>query len=419
MITLEDIMNLKRLNAAYNECLKNVGWTQEIIRYGMSLSANNLNLIDDVISGRYTQSPTRDQVKRERGKQRCIEAPALRDRIIQKIINQDVLIPALSRYMVYENGACLQGKGVAFSRRIHCINLHKASETCEDPYVLTTDIKGYFASIDKKILKEMVKNPVLRIADSTVLMLVNYIIDMSKAKGEDLISLKEYSEDPEKICPPGLSLGSECPQTLAMFNLTPVDTYCQNVVGTKMYVRHMDDICIHGGKDKLKTILPGIEKEAKKLNLSLNLKKTQIIRCSHGYTWLQTHYQIQNGRIIKTPTTGKITRMRKKMKSMKRAVDAGYITEKQAHDIYRSSRMSLMKDYNACFNTVGRLDRLYEKFYSKPYTRKDNKNGKRTRSDYLGNIYAAAELGITGQMLAGSVIGGYIRYRGLEDYQVL
>ena len=57
----------------------------------------NIELQADVLSGKYKVSPTVDFILNERGHIRQIEAPVVRDRIVQKTLMKNILTITLVR----------------------------------------------------------------------------------------------------------------------------------------------------------------------------------------------------------------------------------------------------------------------------------------------------------------------------------
>ena len=272
MTELEQITEIDRLCEAFKEVRKPSWWKASTQRYEADVIMNNLRLQREVRNGTYKQSPLLHFTLNERGKIRDIHAPAVRDRVLQKVINQDILLPSLRKYLIYDNSASLEHRGTDFARKRHLIHLREfIRENGTDGYILQVDIKHYFESIDHEVCWQMIE-PL--IPDSTK-PLIHYLID-------------EASETDT-----GLNLGSEMPQTLAVFYLHTVDNYCKIVEGVKGYGRYMDDIYLFGkDKEELQRILDGIRKQLIPLKLEVNEKKTHITKLTHGYVFLQQKYKV-------------------------------------------------------------------------------------------------------------------------------
>ena len=51
----------------------------------------------------------------ERGKIRNIDAPHITDRLVHKVISNEILLPIYTLHMIYDNGASTKGKGFGFA----------------------------------------------------------------------------------------------------------------------------------------------------------------------------------------------------------------------------------------------------------------------------------------------------------------
>ncbi|MBR4556490.1 MAG: RNA-directed DNA polymerase, partial [Clostridiales bacterium] len=264
IMTLEELTTLDKLNEAFAQCSRISQWKESTQRYKTTLLMNNTQLQEDIRNGTYRTGPTNGFELSERGKLRHIEAPAIRDRVIQKVLCKYILVPELSKPLIYDNYASLKNRGTSFARKRIAILLRKfIQEHGEDGYILQIDIRRYFDSIDHDVLKELVHK---RIHETPEIMsLIDHIIDSSMDRG--------------------LNLGSEAPQIFAIYYLSPVDTYAKTVRKIKYYGRYMDDIFILSeSKEELRDILAGIKKQLSALKLEINERKTHITKLRRGFT---------------------------------------------------------------------------------------------------------------------------------------
>lgn len=347
MATLEQMMSLGTLNVCAIECTRQSRWKENTQRYLANMLLKNLELQKEVLSGKYRVMPTTDFYLNERGHIRKIEAPAIRDRIVQKTLMKSVLLPSLVPCLIYDNYASLEKRGTSFARKRFDIMLHKyIRKNGIDGYILLIDIKKYFDNIDHEVLKQLIAP---RIADEPddVKNLIHYIID-SSSKTEK-----------------GLNLGSEAPQIFAVYYLNPLDQFVKVVKGIKYYGRYMDDIFIIGqSKKELMNILGEVKAKLSELRLEVNEKKTHIIKLSHGFTFLQIKYRIlPTGKIIKSMSHGKIIRERRRLKAFRRMMDKEQMTEEEIYNCYRSWRGTQIIDHNACYQSIKSMDDLYMQLF--------------------------------------------------------
>lgn len=275
-MTIEELTTLDKLNDAFYQASKASQWKPATQRYRSQLLLNNLALQEELRSGTYRVEPTVNFWINERGKKRYIESPKMRDRIVQKVLTNEILIPNLTKYLIYDNYASLKGRGTTFARkRINILLQRYLNEHGPEGYALLIDIRNYFGSIDHGILKTMLHEKIHEPPE--IMRLIDYVVDTSS-----------HSDI-------GLNLGSEAPQIFAVYYLTPVDNFVKTVKGVRYYGRYMDDIIIFGeSKEELKLLLEEIETELAKLKLEANGRKTHITKLSRGFTFLQVKYDIEN-----------------------------------------------------------------------------------------------------------------------------
>ena len=275
-MTMEELTTLEKLNNAFYQAAKESKWKAGTQRYQSNLLLNNLELQEELRSGNYRVQKTRDFSVRERGKERYIESPRMRDRVVQKVLTTEILLPYLTKPLIYDNYASLKGRGTSFARKRVDVMLRRFyRQHGIDGYALLVDVRQYFPSIDHAILKEMVHE---RIHEPPEIMnLIDYIID--------------HSSHGDK----GLNLGSEAPQIFAVYYLNPVDTYMKTVRRVKYYGRYMDDILILSySKEELKELLEDLRVQLAKLKLEVNEKKTHITKLTKGFTFLQVKYKLED-----------------------------------------------------------------------------------------------------------------------------
>lgn len=344
-MTLEELTTFEKLNNAFYQSARISHWKESTQRYKANLFVNNLKLQEDLRSGNYRISQTTNFQLTERGKLRHIEAPAIRDRIIQKVLCQNILVPYLTKPLIYDNYASLKNRGTSFARkRIEVLLQKYIRKHGSDGYILQIDIKKYFESIDHDILKDMLHKQIHE--PQEIMNLIDYVVDTSSHSNK------------------GLNLGSEAPQIFAIYFLSSIDSYIKTVKGIKYYGRYMDDMfIISDSKDNLKILLEEIKTELGKLKLQINEKKTHITKLSHGFTFMQIKYSLEGNKIIKRPTHSKIVRERRRLKKYKKRFENGLMSENDIHNCYMSWRNAVLKDCNACQRTIESMDRLYKELF--------------------------------------------------------
>lgn len=363
--TLEELTSLRVLNESAYECTRQSRWKESTQRYLANMLVNNVKLCDDVMSHRYAVSPTIDFTINERGRTRKIEAPVVRDRAVQKPLSKYVLTPAIRPLLIYDNYASLEKRGTSFARKRIDIMLRRYyKKHGTDGYVLLIDVRKYFESVDHEILKRIIDEKLPQVSDG-VRNLIHYTIDTSSHSDK------------------GLNLGGEAPQIMAVYYLNRVDQYVKVVKGVKYYGRYMDDIMIIGQtKKELNSLLSEIKETLAELKLSVNEKKTHIVKISHGFTFLQVKYNmLPSGKILKRMTHNKIVRERRRLIAFRRMVDAGKMTENDVRNCYKSWRGTQVLDHNAYTRTVSEMDKLYNRLF--PEHKEEVKKGRKELTDEI------------------------------------
>lgn len=353
MANLEQIVSLNALNRCSLLCTKQSRWKDATQRYLANMLINNVQLHDDVIDGTYSVMPTTDFEINERGRIRKIEAPAIRDKNLQKTLTINVLLPNIRPYLIYDNYASLKSRGTSFARKRFEVLLHRyILKHGVNGYGLFIDIKKYFESIPHHLLKERMAKRLINESDE-IKQLVYCIIDNSSHSDK------------------GINLGGEAPQIFAIDFLTPMDNYIKIVKGVKYYGRYMDDAFVFDeSKEKLEALLNDIEKILESVGLETNRKKTRIVKISKIFVFLQIKYNIlPTGKIIKRPTRGKIVRERRRLKGFRRLLDKGKMSAKDIYNSYLSWRGTFVKDHNTCNRTLKGMDELFHRLFPNPAKR--------------------------------------------------
>ena len=370
MITLEEITEINTLNQCAYECSRQSRWKKTTQRYLSNLLVNNIQLRDNILNHRYSVLPTINFIINERGCVRKIESPMMRDRIIQKSIVKNILIPALKPCVIYDNYASLKHRGTTFARKRFEILLKRyVSKFGTNGYILLIDIRKYFESIDHDVLKQLIL-PKITNCSQDVIDLIYYIIDTSSNSNK------------------GLNLGSEAPQIFAVYYMTPVDIFVKVVKSIKYYGRYMDDIFIIGKtKEELRDLLNQIKEQLSNLKLQINEKKTKIVKLKHGFTFLQVKYNIlSTGKILKRISHKKIVRERRRLKAFYTRYKNNKMSNFDIQNCYKSWLGTIIKDHNAYGKTIYNMNLLYCSLFPNCV-----ENTNKGRKQLFANTFKSAE----------------------------
>lgn len=288
--------------------------------------------------------------KRERGKVRHITGEQIRDRVAKHALCDEILSPAVRKYLIYDNGASLKGKGIDFTRRRLLTHLRKfyQKNRSNDGYILLMDFSKYYDNIRHDVLMEQFRKYV---DDEVALNYLAQVIDRSKVDVsymtdeeyagcmEEVFNSLEYEKvdrrllTGEKFMYKHLNIGDQVAQVAGIMYPIPIDNYIKIVRSVKFYGRYMDDsYVIHESKEFLEDLLQEIIRIAKNIGITVNTRKTRICKLSSMWRFLQIQYSLTDtGRVIQKINPKRLTCMRRKMKKL-----VHKLSEKQFEDWYQS-----------------------------------------------------------------------------------
>lgn len=303
--------------------------------------------------GTYKQSQGTTFRMHEYGHKRIVKALSNVDLLVQHTLCDKILTPKISPLLIYDNGASIKGKGISFSRLRLDKHLHDYYRNHgNEGYILLIDYRKFFDNIRHDKLLEMyskaLKDP--WIADFIENILKSYRVDISFTEDPDYMNktfnLYDYQQMPretltgKRFMNKSLGIGSPISQISGIFFPLIIDNYVKTVLGCKYYGVFMDDrYLIDESKEKLIAIRNDIEKLSSELGLHLNMKKTQIVKLSHGFTFLKVKYFLTDtGAIIHRISRDVLTRERRKLKKLAVKVVRGEMDIKEYKNQYLSWR---------------------------------------------------------------------------------
>ena len=145
---IDNISNPNNLYESFKRCRKGFQWKESVQKYELNLLTNITNAYHSLENKTYKLSDPYEFILNERGHNRYIKALSVVDRVIQRSFNDNVLNPAISNRIIYDNGASQKGKGVKFSRdrfKYHLRNTY--NKYGYNAYVLLIDFSKYFDNI--------------------------------------------------------------------------------------------------------------------------------------------------------------------------------------------------------------------------------------------------------------------------------
>lgn len=319
-------------------------------------------LQQELKSGEYEMMPKTQFVIKERGKTRLIRAAAIRDKIVQHVLCDEVLTPALLPKLIYDNYASLEGRGVAMARKRFKIMLHRYYRKygTNDGYILLMDFSGFYDNLRhdgvyKAIAKHVKDREVLALLGKAIKSCrqdVSYLADAEivalyngRYKALDYADVPNEMKTGSKYLNKGMDIGDQASQIAAIYYPTPVDNFIKIVKGEKYYGRYMDDsFIISGSKEHLKELLLEIKVQTDALGLIFNERKVKIIKLSQTFSFLQNRYTLtETGRVIERINPKRVTAMRRRLKKLAKLQKQGRITKQDIQNCFFSWRGSFYK----------------------------------------------------------------------------
>ncbi len=172
-ISYEEIISLENLFAAWQEFLPGKKKKGDVQEFGARLTDNILQLHGELanfayVHGLYKAFNISDP------KPRNIHKASVRDRVLHHAIYRK-LYPFFDRVFIADSYSCRIGKGTYKAiKRFGKFGLQVSKNNSQTVWVLKCDIKKFFASIDHKILMEILAS---YIPDKNILWLLGQIIE--------------------------------------------------------------------------------------------------------------------------------------------------------------------------------------------------------------------------------------------------
>lgn len=331
MSDIDILSDGNNLLKAFNKTKKPSLWKRSVKEYRINLLSNLAKTQQELQFGEYKQRPYNEFSLSDRGKTRWIKACHIFDRVVLSSLCENILIPRMNKYLIYDNGASVKNKGISFTRKRLEMHLHKyfREHGSNQGYILLVDFSKYFDNIVHEILFRLVYNR--ESLDDKVTKLLEEIVDGFKVDvsflGEedfDEVSFMYNSLECPK-CTEGkrflhksLGIGSPISQVFGIFHPTPMDNLCKIVLRLAFMARYMDDsYVIHESKEYLTHVLSLLLEICDALGIFVNTKKTRIIRLDKWFVFLKIHYRLTStGRVIRRLEKESFRREKRRLRAL-------------------------------------------------------------------------------------------------------
>lgn len=362
--SFETIASYRSLYDANRRSMRNVAWKASVQRYQMNFLRNIHDTNKALLAGKNITKGFVEFDTVERGKTRHIRSVHFSERVVQRSVCDNSLIPLLSRKLIYDNGACLKGKGIdwALDRLdAHLQQFYRANGFSNEGFILKFDFSGYFDCILHEIC---MKNITDVCEDERIIELVKsfiYPFGFEQVAGNWRKMKRDISQ--EKYTGKSLGLGSQVSQISAISYPNMLDHYIKQVLHVRWYGRYMDDgyLLFKHKKDAVHA-LKKICEVCNTLGITVNQKKTQIISLKRDFVYLKVRHRLTpSGKTIRRLSKVSITRQRRKFKKFYKMYLDGKMSLKDISQAYGSWKGYALRR-NARL-TVRNMDRLFASLF--------------------------------------------------------
>lgn len=352
---------------AYYDARRNKRNTPSQLRFEMDLETNLISLYHELRDRRYRPSPSVcfvvcDSVKRE------VFASDFRDRVVHHLY-YNYVAELFDHQFIYDSYSCRNGKGtlLGINRLQHHIRSVSRNYT-RKAYVLKMDIRGYFMSINRTLLREMVHEMIDRVhLPDQVKDIVCYLTDIvalkdpmqgavyrgSPSEWDDLPPSKCLSHSPQGV---GLPIGDLTSQLFSNVFLNRLDWFVSMHLGFKHYGRYVDDFYIvDTDRERLLAAEQAMAEMLASIGLALHRGKTRILPATQPVRFLGAvvypYYRHCSSRTMR-----KYTRFKRCYLQICQQVKSGRALSEESLDVARCvASMQSYRGYLIHFMAAGRL----------------------------------------------------------------
>ncbi|MDP3645571.1 MAG: reverse transcriptase/maturase family protein [bacterium] len=230
----EDIISVENLLAAWKEFVRGKRKKKDVQEFQYKLMENILALYRDLAIREYRHGDY-EHFKIADPKPRDIHKATVRDRLLHHALHRK-LYQFFNRTFIADSYSCRLRKGTHRAMNRFRSFAYKVSRnhtrTC---WVLKCDIRKFFASIDQKVLLEMIAR---HIPDPDILWLIGRVVGSFRTD----MTLKNTAVHLNVIR--GLPLGNLTSQLLVNIYMNEFDQFMKHKLKAKYYIRYADDFVI-------------------------------------------------------------------------------------------------------------------------------------------------------------------------------
>ena len=234
-----EIIDIDNIKNAHLNAKKDKSFYSAVKRTEAHLDERAQNIHNMLKYHTYKVSPYSVSLIQDKNKKRILfKLPYYPDRIIQWAIMLKIE-PVFRKTMTSFTCASIPGRGIRYASDLvdKWLNIYPE----ETKYCLKLDIKKFYPSIDRAILKKLLRK---KFKDKDLLIELDKIIDSMENCNLSKINLPSEEKALYQRPGKGIPVGSYLSQYLANYYLTFFDHWLKEELKCKYVVRYMDDIVI-------------------------------------------------------------------------------------------------------------------------------------------------------------------------------
>ena len=261
----EDIITIKNLFQAWDEFKREKRGKSDVQVFERHLEDNLFELYAELKKKTYRHGTYQEFYVTD-PKRRHIHKSNVRDRVLHHLLYK-YLYELFDKHFIYDSYSCRKGKGTHKAvRRLKKLTRIVSRNYTGKCWSLKCDIKKFFASVDHRILKELIAR---KVKDENVNWLINNVID-------------SFSSEQRPGC--GIPLGNLTSQIFSNIYLNELDQFVKHKLKERHYLRYADDfLVLNRGSERHADYLSTISEFLKdNLKLELHPKKTSARKLTWG-----------------------------------------------------------------------------------------------------------------------------------------
>ncbi len=326
-MTLKELLdNEKYIYNAFIEAKKNRNGKMPTLNFENNLITNLDKLRQELLTRTY-KIRKYTEFKVYEPKERTVLACSFRDKIVQHLICDNIIVPLFENACILDNYSGQNEKGTAFAiNRTKEIVTDYEKKFGENGYIVRVDAMKYYYNIDHKISKRIMHKHLEGHED------IFWLVDM-------FIDSTDYIDDDSYKAGTGLALGNQINTVISNLYLAELDEYVKNEMRIEYYARYADDLyAIVKTKEEATVLFKNIELFTKcELGLCLN-SKSQVMPFRNGLKFIGFHFYVKNGQLTINRDNSKKREYRRKFNKMLKLVNERKIDLIRLLDSYKGWR---------------------------------------------------------------------------------